>query len=688
MPGTYLYPALTSKRSIRLLYLQGGMCSSGIECTIRHVPLGQHPPYEAISYEWKKHEGFTTIICCSSTIEVTLNLATALEAFRHPSKVRVLWADAVCIDQKNVIEKGHQVSMMRDIYANAESVLVWLGRPCRLTSAAFQVLNLLAFLWIERIELGMKADNPFPFMLYERPQGSVFLSTNDKIWTSFERGYHRKTITLSRPQDYNDDELLHFGNTELWKTVDRLFGNTYFERTWIQQEVAVPNAVYITCGQHHVPFDIFSAAYGGRSLLHFIGRMTEMNKDISIPFSCVRDARKRYQDPTFGSDLATVLATFNYTKETVPHDHIYAPLALVKSQWACGHLKVDYTKALSTVFVEAATCIISDRQDLYLWGTKSFYPNRTMKDIPSWVPEWTGPSCEEAVEYIRHGLGFKYLLEGKYSVQGHSLYADTYILDQIEFSAPVHTKEQILDVMLKLHQKGPGLFERYVGGVLENESLHTTTDCGARDLRQSNLIDAFWIMCTLSHVPDLLIQVLSGLFRSKRHPLDHVRLNIEVLWSVLTPESIFRPQRGPQPPCERLFLAALLLLALKRGEQVGWSIPGGKPKMYSVWAMAATILLHQTSSTSVLDLLFQHLSRSVIREEERFFITKKGYFGRAPLPSHNEDCVVAIVGGACIPYILEKHERHYSLYSHAFVEGIMDWKKLPSNSLVQRIELR
>lgn len=39
----------------------------------------------------------------------------------------IFWIDALCINQRNVCERGHQISLMRDIYMVAEDVLSWLG---------------------------------------------------------------------------------------------------------------------------------------------------------------------------------------------------------------------------------------------------------------------------------------------------------------------------------------------------------------------------------------------------------------------------------------------------------------------------------------------------------------------------------------------------------------------------------
>jgi hypothetical protein len=38
-----------------------------------------------------------------------------------------MWIDQISIDQQDVEEKNHQVSMMADIYEHAETVIAWLG---------------------------------------------------------------------------------------------------------------------------------------------------------------------------------------------------------------------------------------------------------------------------------------------------------------------------------------------------------------------------------------------------------------------------------------------------------------------------------------------------------------------------------------------------------------------------------
>ncbi|KAH9208044.1 heterokaryon incompatibility protein-domain-containing protein [Leptodontidium sp. 2 PMI_412] len=61
------------------------------------------------------------------SVEVTTNLETALRYFRLETEVRILWADAICINQRDDSEKNVQVSIMGDIYRSCSKCLAWLG---------------------------------------------------------------------------------------------------------------------------------------------------------------------------------------------------------------------------------------------------------------------------------------------------------------------------------------------------------------------------------------------------------------------------------------------------------------------------------------------------------------------------------------------------------------------------------
>src|SRR4051812_36530342 len=57
---------------------------------------------------------------------VTRELGLALKYLRRPQD-RILWIDAICINQEDHEERNHQVQMMALIYNSAAQVCVWLG---------------------------------------------------------------------------------------------------------------------------------------------------------------------------------------------------------------------------------------------------------------------------------------------------------------------------------------------------------------------------------------------------------------------------------------------------------------------------------------------------------------------------------------------------------------------------------
>jgi hypothetical protein len=84
-------------------------------------------PYDALSYVWGKPDETLPICVDGVQFPVTVNLHAALSRLRHRSIERILWVDAVCINQENKQEKGQQIQFMAMIYAQANRVVVWLG---------------------------------------------------------------------------------------------------------------------------------------------------------------------------------------------------------------------------------------------------------------------------------------------------------------------------------------------------------------------------------------------------------------------------------------------------------------------------------------------------------------------------------------------------------------------------------
>jgi hypothetical protein len=77
-------------------------------------------------------------------MSITESLFAALVRLRDGHNQRVLWADALCINQQDRQEKSRQVQMMSRIYSLAENVAVVLGTEWDGYEMAFEYLHLIA----------------------------------------------------------------------------------------------------------------------------------------------------------------------------------------------------------------------------------------------------------------------------------------------------------------------------------------------------------------------------------------------------------------------------------------------------------------------------------------------------------------------------------------------------------------
>jgi hypothetical protein len=77
-------------------------------------------------------------------LPITANLFSLLATLRQRRYDCWLWADAICVNQHNMIEWSAQVQLMANIYAKASAVLIWLGEADEYTSDAFCAMHAIS----------------------------------------------------------------------------------------------------------------------------------------------------------------------------------------------------------------------------------------------------------------------------------------------------------------------------------------------------------------------------------------------------------------------------------------------------------------------------------------------------------------------------------------------------------------
>src|ERR1700761_372916 len=119
----FRYRQLESLKHIRLLTLLPGEFTDPLVCELKHAHIDDCPSYEAISYECGPPVTVTgnrtppsITISPDKQLLLRRNLSNALRWLRSPRNPRVLWADAICVNQAETdeakAEKSHQITKL------------------------------------------------------------------------------------------------------------------------------------------------------------------------------------------------------------------------------------------------------------------------------------------------------------------------------------------------------------------------------------------------------------------------------------------------------------------------------------------------------------------------------------------------------------------------------------------------
>jgi hypothetical protein len=138
---TPYFPLCPERREIRLATLSPGNFDDNLVVQLRteSLPRDTRPGYEdtgefdtelvyeALSYVWGSKETPCRAQVNDRPFSIGKNLECALRHLRYLDRNRVLWIDALCIDQANMSERSSQVQLMGYVYRNASAVAIWLG---------------------------------------------------------------------------------------------------------------------------------------------------------------------------------------------------------------------------------------------------------------------------------------------------------------------------------------------------------------------------------------------------------------------------------------------------------------------------------------------------------------------------------------------------------------------------------
>jgi hypothetical protein len=348
----------TSRLSIRLLRLKPGKPGSPIECGLFPTTLFSSPPFEALSYTWGDPSSRYPVYVNGIEVSITGNLEKALRTLRREDRVRVLWIDALCINQHDIAEKSGQVQEMGNIYRFADGVVVWL--EC-----------------------------------YPGDQDLVMGMVQDSAVDSICSKLHSREIgLLERPSAAKLSAIRMRASRSLLNILD----NLYWGRVWVVQEVSLARrdpTIAIGYGKEFklsrlantveaLNLDSRAAGRNFRTVLSIRDRTRTPPRlrDADTEPATSETARKH-----LGEDLLYLLDSTRHFKSTDSRDKIFALWTLVRG--TSDHLfKPDYSMSMQQVYIAVTSEIVSWLGTLEVLMLCRASLN---SDLPTWVPDYSMP---------------------------------------------------------------------------------------------------------------------------------------------------------------------------------------------------------------------------------------------------------------------------------------------------------
>lgn len=372
------YPPLRpSRQEIRLLTLHPGDFNSPIYVSLSKVSLKDVPIYEGISYVCGDPTNKRPIFLDGTETLILTNLESALRHVRLQDQDRLLWADAICINQLDLVEKNQQVAFMGEIYRNCMRCVVFLGVQDEEYSEE-------VFRYLEKVAIGGHF-NPPPC---DNMVGSYRCMN--------KMAALKKMMTLP-----------------------------WWNRTWCVQESVLPLKLEYYWGKRKIDGKIVHDARDHLDL-HWLQRgccgmpkdacgecdsaLTLFQRDMTIwagPYHYERldeDGMAQPHSAITSSELVNHMIQQRGRRCQDPSDKVYAFLSLASNRWR-DEIDIDYKKSFKTLYMEVVRVDAIISKSLRILGLVT-HNHLSTSNLPSWVPDWS----------ISEHFGFDYAQLKRYNL--------------------------------------------------------------------------------------------------------------------------------------------------------------------------------------------------------------------------------------------------------------------------------
>ncbi|KAF2810809.1 HET-domain-containing protein [Mytilinidion resinicola] len=346
---------------------------------LEHVSRDDSVMYTALSYAWG--DGVRNRIGVGQEeLYISTNLEDALLQLQDDNEDVLLWADQICINQQDKEERSEQVQQMREIYAEAERTVAWLGLAADESDLAINLLS--------KMSRGIGEEEELDLSRITDPVRLAIIST----------------------------------------AFDRLCKRSYWHRLWVIQEFAVARQVDVMCGASSIPshklhyvLDAFNRVPGyifdsDEYNLKRTDTNSEEVKTANAVFKDLRSATKSslenivYHRHAYqwvqqkGMSLFHILTStlvsgpkYDPPQCSEPRDSIFALLGLTDDATEFSEFP-NYTISCKDVYTKTTIRLLEQGHIGFLSYCQ--FPMDKQIGVPSWVPDWRLKICRPSIRSL------------------------------------------------------------------------------------------------------------------------------------------------------------------------------------------------------------------------------------------------------------------------------------------------
>lgn len=377
--GTYAPLSHVTHSSFRICALLPGKQDVPISCQLRQDDwTASEESYDAISYVWGDQQSTKTINLSGHAFQVGTNLESLLRHLRQPghgkAKEKRIWVDAICINQADLGERGHQVQKMFQIYHNASRVVVWLGDSDSDSDLAFNFAN-------KKLKPCLEAVG---YSCTDEKRNAA----KEGFWDTWDEGKDAETLEAV-------EHLMIKKFARSWLAVARLLMRPWWSRAWTVQELISAKTISVHCGPSSMPWALMEMAI----------QLMLRNADIENLFpkkhqrtlhDAIEDAHafayERYSRVLGGNRAESFPQLMQVTRcrdALDPRDKVFSILSLLDAESTEYPFEADYSEPVYVTYTRAARIHIQSSKTLHIFSSCCYSSdNIASGNLPSWVPDW------------------------------------------------------------------------------------------------------------------------------------------------------------------------------------------------------------------------------------------------------------------------------------------------------------